>query len=173
MPQGQDTTFSVVRYGNVVGSRGSVVPLFFKQRETGKITITDSRMTRFWITLEQAVQFVFDSLDTMQGGEIFVPKIPTMNIMDLAKAIAPDAKIDMVGIRPGEKLHEVLITEDEARTTIEEESRYVVLGSSEKISSSHQQVPEFFSYSSDQNHDILDQSRLTSLLESKSLVHIR
>src|ERR1700723_4382767 len=105
----KDAHFACVRYGNVVGSRGSVIPVFLEQRATGKITITDPRMTRFWLTLDQAVQFVLTVLPQMHGGEIFVPKIPSMNIGDLAKAVAGDCKVEQIGIRPGEKLHEVLI----------------------------------------------------------------
>jgi UDP-N-acetylglucosamine 4,6-dehydratase len=120
------TRLSCVRYGNVVGSRGSVVPVFIEQRKKGKITITDERMTRFWITLDQGVHFVMDCIEQMQGGEVFVPKIPSMTITDLAKAVAPDAKVEVVGIRPGEKLHEVLISEDEARTTVELDKMFVV-----------------------------------------------
>ena len=120
------TRFSCVRYGNVVGSRGSVVPVFLKQRESGMVTITDERMTRFWISLEQGVRFVIRCVEQMHGGEVFVPKIPSMKVIDLAKAIAPEAEIRTIGIRPGEKLHEVLISEDEARTTIELEDMYVV-----------------------------------------------
>lgn len=120
------TRLSCVRYGNVVGSRGSVVPVFLKQREKGMITITDERMTRFWITLDQGVHFVMDCIEQMQGGEVFVPKIPSMKITDLANAVAPGTKVDVIGIRPGEKLHEVLISEDEARTTIELDKMYVV-----------------------------------------------
>lgn len=121
------TRFSVVRYGNVLGSRGSVVPLFLKLRETGVLPITDPQMTRFWITLQQGVDFVLSSLELMTGGEVFVPKIPSMNIMELARAIAPECKVTIVGIRPGEKLHEVLIPEDEARHAVELEDRFVVL----------------------------------------------
>src|SRR5512136_2440408 len=124
---GKKTRISCVRYGNVVGSRGSVVPVFLKQRETGKLTITDERMTRFWISLEHGVRFVVACAEQMHGGEVFVPKIPSMHVSDLAKAIAPEAKIEVVGIRPGEKLHEVLISEDEARTTIDLGDRYAVL----------------------------------------------
>jgi len=120
------TRLSCVRYGNVVGSRGSVVPVFLEQSKQGKITITDERMTRFWITLDQGVHFVMGCVEKMQGGEVFVPKIPSMTITDLAKAVAPEAEVEVVGIRPGEKLHEVLISEDEARTTIELEDMYVV-----------------------------------------------
>lgn len=123
---GRKTRFSCVRYGNVVGSRGSVVPVFLKQKETGTVSITDERMTRFWISLDQGVRFVIRCLEEMHGGEVFVPKIPSMRVMDLAQAIAPDAKINKIGIRPGEKLHEVLISEDEARTVFELEDMYVV-----------------------------------------------
>ena len=124
---GKKTRISCVRYGNVVGSRGSVVPVFLKQRESGKVTITDERMTRFWISLEHGVRFVIACAERMHGGEVFVPKIPSMHVTDLAKAIAPQAAIEVVGIRPGEKLHEVLISEDEARTTIDLGDRYAVL----------------------------------------------
>ncbi|MGD2027106.1 MAG: UDP-N-acetylglucosamine 4,6-dehydratase (inverting) [Anaerolineales bacterium] len=123
---GRETRFSCVRYGNVVGSRGSVVPMFFQQRGSGKLTVTDDRMTRFWITLEQGVNFVIRCIEQMHGGEVFVPKIPSTTIVDLAKAIAPHAEIEIIGIRPGEKLHEVLISEDEARSTVELADMYVV-----------------------------------------------
>lgn len=123
---GTSTRFSCVRYGNVVGSRGSVVPVFLKQRENGQITITDDRMTRFWISLDQGVRFVARCIEQMRGGEVFVPKIPSMKVIDLAKAVAPGTKINIVGIRPGEKLHETLISEDEARNTIEMDDMYVV-----------------------------------------------
>ena len=123
---GTSTRFACVRYGNVVGSRGSVVPVFLKQRQTGTVTITDDRMTRFWLTLEQGARFVIRCLEQMQGGEVFVPKIPSMRVIDLATTIAPDAKVNIVGIRPGEKLHEVLISEDEARTTVELDDMFVV-----------------------------------------------
>ncbi|MDK2979872.1 MAG: UDP-N-acetylglucosamine 4,6-dehydratase/5-epimerase [Chloroflexota bacterium] len=123
---GRDSRFACVRYGNVVGSRGSVVPVFLRQREEGVMTITDERMTRFWITLEQGVRFVIRCLEQMHGGEVFVPKIPSMKVVDLAKVVAPQAKINVIGIRPGEKLHEVLISEDEARTVIELDDMYVV-----------------------------------------------
>lgn len=121
-----ETVFGVVRYGNVVGSRGSVIQLFLKQRPTGVLTITDPRMTRFWITLEQAVNFVLYSLEKMVGGEIFVPKLPSMNIMDLAAAIAPECQTRIIGIRPGEKLHEVMVTRDEARNTLEFQDYFVI-----------------------------------------------
>jgi UDP-N-acetylglucosamine 4,6-dehydratase len=120
------TIFSVVRYGNVVGSRGSVIPFFLKERPKGVLPITDQRMTRFWITLDQGVQFVLDCLGRMVGGELFVPKLPSMNIMDLAKVIAPECKTEIVGIRPGEKIHEMMISKDDARRTVEFDSFYVV-----------------------------------------------
>lgn len=118
--------FSCVRYGNVVGSRGSVIPLFLKQRLSGTVTITDERMTRFWITLDQGVRFVIRAIENMQGGEVFVPKIPSMRVMDLKEAIAPECRTKIIGIRPGEKLHEVLLSQDEARHTIETKDSYVI-----------------------------------------------
>ncbi len=120
------TRFSCVRYGNVVASRGSVIPLFLEQRRNGKITITDARMTRFWLTLEQAARFVISCTEQMAGGEVFVPKIPSMNIQDLAQAVAPGCEIEITGIRPGEKLHEVLVSEDEARHSLELDDRFVI-----------------------------------------------
>jgi UDP-N-acetylglucosamine 4,6-dehydratase len=123
---GTATRYSCVRYGNVVGSRGSIVPLFLNQRAKGAVTITDERMTRFWLSLEQGVRFVMDCIEQMEGGEVFVPKIPSTKVVDLAKAIAPDARLNIIGIRPGEKLHEVLVSEDEARNTVERESMFIV-----------------------------------------------
>jgi UDP-N-acetylglucosamine 4,6-dehydratase len=122
----ENTIFSVVRYGNVAGSRGSVIPFFMKCRESGILPITDPRMTRFWITLEQGVNFVLGCLEQMVGGELFVPKLPSMNIMDLAKVIAPKGKTEIIGIRPGEKLHEVMIPRDDARRTLEYKDHYVI-----------------------------------------------
>ena len=123
---GSQTRFSVVRYGNVVASRGSVVPFFLKQKETGVIPITDERMTRFWITLEDAVKFVLNSLQDMQGGEVFVPKIPSIKITDLAKAIAPECTHQVIGIRPGEKLHEIMISAEDARYSIELDGSFII-----------------------------------------------
>jgi len=120
------TRFSCTRYGNVVGSRGSVVPVFRKQRESGKLTVTDDRMTRFWLTLEQGARFVLGALRQMQGGEVFVPRIPSMKIIDLARAMAPECKIEIVGIRPGEKIHEALISTDEARNALELDDMFIV-----------------------------------------------
>jgi UDP-N-acetylglucosamine 4,6-dehydratase len=122
----EQTTFSVVRYGNVVGSRGSVIPFFMKFKEKGYLPITDPQMTRFWITLKQGVEFVLWCLEHMCGGELFVPKIPSMNIMDLAKTIAPECETKIVGIRPGEKIHELMITRDDARKTLEFDTYYVI-----------------------------------------------
>ncbi len=158
---GKSTRFSCVRYGNVVGSRGSVVPLFLKQRATGQVTITDERMTRFWLSLEQGVRFVIQCIEQMEGGEVFIPKIPSTKVTDLAKAIAPQAKLEIIGIRPGEKLHEVLISEDEARNAIELDTMYVVQPA-EAIwfgyswQNKGKSLKEGFSYSSDNNTEWLD-----------------
>ena len=121
-----ETRFSVVRYGNVLGSRGSVIPFFLKERETGVLPITDPKMTRFWITLEQGVNFVLQCFDRMVGGELFVPKIPSMNIMDLAKTVCPNCKTKVIGIRPGEKLHEVMVPKDESHRTLEYDNYYII-----------------------------------------------
>jgi len=151
--------FASVRYGNVVGSRGSVVPLFKKQAEQGELTITDESMTRFWITLEQAVEFVLSSLTLMRGGEVFVPRIPSMRISDLADALAPDAERRIVGVRPGEKVHEVLITENESRHARVLPDRFVIYpsfdfwGSAERLGD---ELPPGFRYSSDANEEWLD-----------------
>jgi len=120
------TAFGVVRYGNVIGSRGSVVPLFAAQRASGRVTVTDRRMTRFWIELGQGVAFAIRSAELMRGGEIFVPKIPSMRIMDLVAAVAPGCAVEDIGIRPGEKLHEILISEDESRQALEFEDMFVL-----------------------------------------------
>ena len=162
------TRFAVVRYGNVVGSRGSVVPFFKKIRETGVLPITDERMTRFWITLEHGVQFVLDNLERMQGGEIFVPKIPSMNIMDLAKAVAPECQTKIVGIRPGEKLHEAMIMEDDARHTLEFDSYYTIYPEQlwwQMEGKDGEKLPENFSYVSDKNTEWLTIDELKKLVE--------
>jgi UDP-N-acetylglucosamine 4,6-dehydratase len=166
---GLGTRFSCVRYGNVVGSRGSVIPLFVQQRPKGKITITDPRMTRFWITLEQGVNFVIDCITRMHGGEVFVPKIPSMNIMDLAKAIAPECKIENVGIRPGEKLHEVLLSEDESRQGVELPDRFIIQPAhpwwtTERMNGLGSPLAEGFRYSSDNNPQWLTVDQLKSLV---------
>ncbi len=127
----KDIKFSVVRYGNVMGSRGSVIPFFQMKRKDGILPITDERMTRFNITLQEGVDFVLNSFDLMWGGELFVPKIPSYNIVDVAKAVAPECRIEIVGIRPGEKVHEEMITEADAMNTIEFENYYVILPSAQ------------------------------------------
>jgi len=167
---GRETRFSCVRYGNVVGSRGSVVPVFMRQREIGKITITDERMTRFWISLDQGVRFVIRCLDQMKGGEVFVPKIPSMKVVDLAKAVAPEAKINIIGIRPGEKLHEVLISEDEARTVVELDDMFIVQPAEalwfgrewEKIGKS---IKDDFRYISNKNDDWLSVEDIREIIQ--------
>ncbi|HOG58536.1 MAG TPA: UDP-N-acetylglucosamine 4,6-dehydratase (inverting) [Anaerolineaceae bacterium] len=166
---GRNTRIACTRYGNVVGSRGSVVPLFIQQRPSGRLTITDERMTRFWISLEQGVRFVIRCIEQMQGGEVFVPKIPSMNMMDLARAVAPEAEVDIIGIRPGEKLHETLISEDEARTTVELPDMYVVQPASamwfgHAWEEKGKRLPDGFRYSSNNNTDWLDLNRITEMI---------
>lgn len=166
--------FSIVRYGNVVGSRGSVVPFFQKLISEGatSLPITDLRMTRFWITLNQSVDFVLSSLDLMKGGEIFVPKIPSMKIADLANCLAPDLPTHVVGIRPGEKLHEVMVTEDDARTTFDAGDRYIIQPAFKKWTSGESiwpdatPVPEDFRYASDTNSDWLNSDDLKKMIEA-------
>jgi UDP-N-acetylglucosamine 4,6-dehydratase len=162
------TRFSCVRYGNVVGSRGSVVPLFLQQKKAGKITVTDPRMTRFWITLQGGVDFVIRNIERMTGGEIFVPKIPSMKIVDLAKAIAPDCKIESIGIRPGEKLHEVLVSEDDVRNTVEFDDMYVIQPADPMWNyvpwKSEKRLPEDFLYASNTNKDWLTVERLREIV---------
>ena len=147
--------FSVVRYGNILGSRGSVIPLFLQQAKTGTITITNEKMTRFWLSLDDGVDFVLKSIKTMQGGEIFIPKIPSFRVIDAAKVVAPEAKINIIGIRPGEKLHEIMITEDDSFQTREFENSYVILSpdliKSNSYKNSGKPVAENFRYSSDNN----------------------
>ncbi|MFZ3132816.1 MAG: UDP-N-acetylglucosamine 4,6-dehydratase (inverting) [Desulfosporosinus sp.] len=163
-----ETKFSVVRYGNVMGSRGSVIPLFEKQRETGVITLTDSRMTRFWITLEQGVKYVLNSLTYMHGGEVFVPKIPSMRIVDLAEAIAPGCRHEYIGVRTGEKLHEIMIPEDDARHTIELDNFYIIKPQfswwNDELWPAAKTVPEGFIYSSDANSEWLTKEELIEKL---------
>ena len=166
---GYETRFSVVRYGNVMGSRGSVIP-FWKQLATeGKeIPITDSRMTRFWITLPQAVNFVVESFDLMQGGEVFVPRIPSMKILDLAEAVAPGSKTHEIGIRPGEKLHEEMIAADDSRRTISLSDRYVILPTIAEWGYeplSGDSVADGFAYRSDSNDTWLSVDEIRKLLQ--------
>ena len=166
---GTATRYSSVRYGNVVGSRGSVIPVFLNQKNKEKLTITDERMTRFWITLDQGISFVIRCIEQMQGGEVFVPKIPSMKVVDIAKVIAPDAELEAIGIRPGEKLHEVLIHEDEARLTIELEDMFVVQPS-EALWFGHawqdigQPLPDGFRYASDSNADWLSIDQIKEIV---------
>ncbi len=162
------TRFAVVRYGNVVGSRGSVVPFFKKIKDTGKLPITDERMTRFWITLDQGVQFVLDNLERMYGGEIFVPKIPSMKVTDLAKAIGPECEIEVIGIRPGEKLHEAMIMEDDARHTLEFDDYYVIQPelawfAKEQLDGG-ESLPDGFAYTSDNNTEWLTIEQLSEMV---------
>ena len=164
---GTGTQFAVVRYGNVSGSRGSVVPLFKRFAETGgEVTITDERMTRFWITIETAVQLVMDSFEHMVGGEIFVPKIPSMRVVDLAQALCPGQPIRVIGIRPGEKLHEAMIGEDDSRSVIDMGARYAILPEFEWYNARRDRgepVPDGFSYTSDRNDDWLTVEQLEEL----------
>ncbi|HMH50539.1 MAG TPA: UDP-N-acetylglucosamine 4,6-dehydratase (inverting) [Candidatus Acidoferrum sp.] len=164
----RNTRFSVVRYGNVVGSRGSVIPFFLGRRKTGVLPITDPRMTRFWLTLPQGVEFVIDCLDRMTGGEIFVPKIPSMNIMDLAAALAPECRTEVIGIRPGEKLHEVMVPEDDAHHTAELPDRFVIRPEFDWFDSNHYEhakpCPEGFRYSSDLNDRWLSREELAEMV---------
>src|SRR6202047_773065 len=164
----RNTRFSCARYGNVVGSRGSVIPVFLEQRRRGKITITDPRMTRFWLTLEQGVKFVIRSLEQMHGGEIFVPKIPSMRLLDLAETVAPGCQVEYIGIRPGEKLHEVLVSEDESRQTLETEDMYVIQPAHPWWKSenwvSAKPLREGFRYSSDSNERWLTRRELEELV---------
>jgi len=170
---GGRTRFSVVRYGNVVGSRGSVIPLFVKQKETGVLTVTDKRMTRFWITLEQGVNFVLYCLEIMHGGEVFVPKIPSMHIIDLAKAICPECRIKYIGIRPGEKIHEVLISKDEARNTLDLGKFYVIQPAFSFWSTGNwsqgRPVPEEWEYASNSNGQWFEVEQLRELLLAENI----
>ncbi len=166
---GTGTRFACVRYGNVLGSRGSVVPVFRQQREGGRITITDERMTRFWLAIEQGVRFTIHAIEHMQGGEVFVPKIPSMRVVDLARAIAPQAELEFIGIRPGEKLHEVLISEDESRHTLELDDMFVVeppgaLWFGHGWEEAGRRPAEGFRYASDTNQAWLTVDELTALI---------
>jgi UDP-N-acetylglucosamine 4,6-dehydratase len=164
----KNTRFSCARYGNVVGSRGSVIPIFIEQRRRGKITITDPRMTRFWLTLDHGVKFVIHCLEQMHGGEIFVPKIPSMRLLDLAETIAPGCEVEYIGIRPGEKLHEVLVSDDESRQTLATEDMFVIQPAHPWWKSENwpnaKPVPEGFRYSSDSNEQWLTRRELEELV---------
>lgn len=168
------TAFSCVRYGNVLGSRGSVVPLLAEQRVNGRVRITDPRMTRFWLTLDQAVHFVIACIERMRGGEVFIPKLPSMKTLDLARTVAPEAEIEYIGIRPGEKLHESLITREEARATIDAGDCYIMLPgrrSKSRQDGWHQgePVPEDFCYSSDSNPNWLTSEEIQELIDAKQM----
>ncbi len=163
----RDTRFAVVRYGNVVGSRGSVVPLFRRLAPTGKLPITDPKMTRFWITLDRGVRTVLRSLEVMRGGEIFVPKIPSMRVVDLARAIAPDAQLETIGIRSGEKLHEELINVHDARNTIDLDDCYAIEPAMDWWEGQKHEgatVPSDFHYTSDNNDQWLTVEQLQEMI---------
>lgn len=172
-----DTRFAVVRYGNVMGSRGSVIPFFLQQREKGVLPITDERMTRFSITLQQGVDFVLACLDRMWGGELFVPKIPSYRILDVAAAVAPECTTNVIGIRPGEKLHEEMITSTDALNTIEFDDYFVILPSTplwdtekfrqESAAKPGQQVADSFSYNSGTNPHFLTIDELKQLVSKE------
>ena len=173
------TRFSVVRYGNVVGSRGSVIPFFLRQRGGGELSITDPRMTRFWITLEQGAALVLNALRDMAGGEVWVPKIPSMNIADLARVIAPDCRTRVIGIRPGEKLHEVMIPVDDSRDTLEFDTHFVIQPHFHwwrKGAPNHRDgrpCPDGFYYGSDNNRDILQGEALARMIAELDLPEAR
>ncbi len=168
------TTYSVVRYGNVMGSRGSVIPFFLARKDSGVLPVTDARMTRFSITLQQGVDFVMDCLQRMWGGELFVPKIPSYRILDVAAAVAPEASIELVGIRPGEKLHEEMITATDALSTVEFDNYYVILPSlelwdigrfmTESGSGNGRMVPDGFAYNSGTNDVFLTPGQIKELI---------
>jgi len=168
------TKFSVVRYGNVLGSRGSVVPFFKEKSKSGILPITDFEMTRFWLTIDQGVLFVLNSLARMHGGEIFVPKIPSFKVADVAKVIAPKAKLELIGIRPGEKLHEVMITEDDSFYTLEFDEYYAILSPTLKLSEFYKnngkQVKHGFRFSSDNNKDWHTLETFRSVLIENNLI---
>ena len=167
---GRATRFACVRYGNVVGSRGSVIPVFLEQRKLGRVTVTDRRMTRFWITLEQGVDLVARAAGLLQGGEIFVPRIPSMKIMDLVEAVAPGCEVAFTGIRPGEKLHEVLVSSDEARHTVMTKDMFVIApemplwGSTIPIEGDR--LPDGFSFTSDTNDSWLSVEELRQMIKA-------
>ena len=164
------TRLSCVRYGNVVGSRGSVIPVFEKQKATGTITVTDERMTRFWITLDHGVQFVLNCLEQMQGGEVFVPKVPSMKVIALAEAIAPGCRVQYTGVRPGEKMHESLISDDEARQASEYDDKYVICPtvklSSGNLLNDGKPLPDGFSFRSDTNAWWLSSQELQAMVRA-------
>jgi UDP-N-acetylglucosamine 4,6-dehydratase len=165
----RNTIFSCVRYGNVIGSRGSVIPLFKNQKKSGKLTITDKQMTRFWITLEQASRFVINAIQDMQGGEIFIPKLPSMKIDDLAKAIAPECSVEYIGIRPGEKLHETLITEEEGVGVVDLKNQFIIFSHlnwrGKSIYKDAKELPKNFNYKSNSNEEKLSIKELCEIIK--------
>ncbi len=167
---GKKIKFSCVRYGNVVGSSGSVIPLFKEQKKNGEITITDEKMTRFWITLEQGVHFVINCLELMKGREIFIPKIPSMKITDLVEVIAPEAKRRIIGVRPGEKLHEILLTEEEAKHTKEFDNYFIIepehsFWEKENFKDG-KPLPEGFRYTSNNNQERITKEQLRKIVDN-------
>ncbi|MCX6723533.1 MAG: UDP-N-acetylglucosamine 4,6-dehydratase (inverting) [Candidatus Staskawiczbacteria bacterium] len=171
---GGKTKLSAVRYGNVFGSRGSLIQIIKQQRETGKINLTHEEMTRFWISLEEGVNFVLMGLEKMEGGEIFIPKIPSMKILDMIKILAPNCTIKNVGIRPGEKLHEILVTSEESRHTREFANHYIIIPRQEWWSPEKnmggETLPENFIFSSDKNELQLNKETLEKILNDFSLL---
>jgi len=170
------TKFSVVRHGNVIGSRGSVIPFFMQRRASGVIPITDTRMTRFWITLDQGVSFVIASLERMHGGEIFVPKIPSMKVAEVAKVVAPGCRTEIIGILPGGKLHEIMITQDDAINTVEFTQYYAIQPAAYwgdqqayRLKPGARAVPENFHYSSDTNPHWMTGAQLAEILKHESI----
>lgn len=172
--QNSGTKISVVRYGNVLGSRGSVVPFFKEKSKSGLIPLTHPSMTRFWLTIEEGVQFVLDSISRMHGGEIFVPKIPSFKVIDVAKVIAPDAEIQIIGVRPGEKIHEVMITEDDSFYTFEFDNYYVILSPALMQSAFYlkygRKVKSGFRFSSDSNENWFTPEKFKLTLEDNNLL---
>ena len=166
--------FAIVRYGNVLGSRGSVIPFFLKKAAEGVIPITDPRMTRFWLTIEDGVQFVLDSLERMHGGEIFVPKIPSFKVTDVAEVVCPGIPTKIIGIRPGEKLHEVMITEDDSYYTYEFDNYYAIVSpaliNGGKYGKNQNKVPEGFRFSSDSNSNWHTHDSFKTLLKQNGIL---
>ena len=171
-----EARFSVVRYGNVMGSRGSVIPLFLKQRETGRLTVTDPRMTRFWITLEQGSSSCCAPSSACAGARSSCPSCPSTNIMDIAAALAPDAQVDIIGIRPGEKIHETMVTMDDARNTLEYEDYYEILPDHEALAGRYKgnggkPVAQDFVYDSESNPWTMGADELGTVFQTLDVEH--
>jgi UDP-N-acetylglucosamine 4,6-dehydratase len=171
----RDTRFSAVRYGNVLGSRGSVIPFFLDRARLGSIPITDVRMTRFWLTIQEGVNFVLDSFERMYGGEIFVPKIPSFKVTDVARVVCPGVPTEVIGIRPGEKLHEVMITEDDSHSTYEFEDYFAIISPALKESGVYEsigkRVKEGFRFSSDNNQIWHTDESFLKVLKENGILH--